>query len=134
MAQRSKFKAQSSKFKAQNFSQILRFSGFQIQKKTYQLHIVNFQWCNWYVSTDDEFYNFRTKAFELKPLNYGSRFKAQSSKFKVQSSKPTLTFSSISLLLYILRISRNMCRLRREVVRDIMSFFHGCRRVLLPSR
>ena len=51
----SKFKVQTSRFKAQNFSQILRFSGFQFQKKTYQLHIVNFQWCNWYVSTDDEF-------------------------------------------------------------------------------
>ena len=45
----------SSKFKAQSFSQILRFSDFQFQKKTQQLHIVNFQWCNWYVSTDDEF-------------------------------------------------------------------------------
>ena len=73
------FKVQRSRFKT-----FLRFSD---SKKTYQLHIVNFQWCNWYVSTDDEFYNFRTKAFELKPLNYGSRFKAQSSKFKVQSSR-----------------------------------------------
>ena len=71
--QGSKFKVQSSKFKAQssNLKTFHRFSDFQVfsfKKKTYQLHIVNFQWCNWYVSTDDEFYNSGTKAFELLPF------------------------------------------------------------------